>query len=48
MKKEHDPSDNNCVQNVSGNKNGTCWICLKYDNATWLTHREIFESRQMR
>jgi hypothetical protein len=41
---EHVPSDSHCVRYVGGEKTGTCWICAKYDNAVWLTQREVFEA----
>lgn len=42
---EHEPSDPNCVRHRRELDEGKyCRICVRYDNAVWLTQREIFEA----
>lgn len=44
MKAIHNPADHSCVRNTmrSTKAGEKCDVCAKYDNAQWLTQREIF------
>lgn len=50
MAQMHEPSDPNCVRHLCVKgcpaTKGRCRICIHYDNAVWLTQREVFEARE--